>query len=246
MAVTIVAYATNLASLTGDSANGNETFTPPSASSGDFLVWVGIGRATVGSPPATGTGGQTWTQLQNTSANPRQLNISYAEFNGTWSGDLAGANSTLPGTNFCFVLRDTNTGVTWAIETLTGPSGVAASTTHSTVAGTPSGNNSCILSIVQNAGNNTYSAFSSAGGSSSAFGGSGDYWNNSGGSGIAGYIWALTQATAASAGDVTATCSASIAYTRTVIAVRASGGTPPSTGGNGAGYYLRRRHSAYT
>lgn len=219
LVISRIGYATNLSSVPTGTANGSDAFTPPSAVAGDLLVWVGVGRLTTGSPPASGTGGQTWTQLQNTSANPRQLNISYAVFDGSWSGSLAGANSVSPGTNVVLVYRAAGSGVTWGLATKSGPTGVASSGTHTIVGATPSHDEAMMLAVAQSAFERYYTVDTASGFSALSANG----FRNTSGDDNCVMVLDRSIASPVATGNVVLTVNSAAPYTHTMVELWAEG-----------------------
>jgi len=200
------------------------------AETGDLLVWCSTGRGTVTAPPASGTGGQTWTQVTTGSSNPRTYSIFWAVFDGTWDSDPTNANSPGATTIQISVWRAENTGVTWSHELLTGPTGVSAPGspfTCTVVGGTPSGSDPCVIvGYLQTADDNTWGSLSGSGWA--MLGSSAGYANDAGSDNSLATCY-LLQASPAAPGSPTINqaTNGGDAYTRAMVAFKAAGGTPP-------------------
>lgn len=212
------------------SATGNQSVAASSlnlAQTGDLLVWCSAGRGTVTAPPASGTGGQTWTQVFDGTGNPRAFSMFRATFNGTWSGDPTSTNAPGTTTIEISVWRATNTGVTWSHEIVGGPTGVAASATNTMTGGTPSGSDPVVvIGYVQTADDNSYGNLTGSGwdwiGSTTGYANSGGSDNS-----LATVYRADAAATATGSPTIDQTANGNDAYTNAVVAFKAAGGTPP-------------------
>jgi len=202
------------------------------AQTGDLLVWCSAGRATTTAPPASGTGGQTWTEVFNGTANPRTFSMFWAVFDGTWDSNPTNANSPGTTTIQISVWRAVNTGVTWSAELLTGPTGVGAPGSPFTctiVGGTPSGSDPCVIvGYLQTADDNTWGSLSGSGWA--MLGSSAGYANDAGSDNSLATCY-LSQASPAAPGSPTINqaTNGGDAYQRAMVAFKAAGGTAPSS-----------------
>lgn len=114
MAITL--FGTPAATPADNGTNtGNPTVVTPPASmlAGDFVVLIGIRRASSGTLSISEAGGQTWTALTQQSGNTLQVRFFYCTFNGSWSADPSiTMGATLCNSGFMLVFRpDANNSV---------------------------------------------------------------------------------------------------------------------------------------
>jgi hypothetical protein len=212
------------------SATGNQSIAAANlnlAQTGDLIVWCAAGRGTATAPPASGTGGQTWTVVFDGDGNPRAYSMYRATFNGTWSGDPTSTGAPGTTTIEISVWRATNSGVTWSHEIISGPSGVGAAATNTMVGGTPSGSDPVVnIGYVQTADDNSYGNRTGTGwdwvGSTSGYANTGGSDNS-----LATLYRADAAATATGSPTIDQTANGNDAYTRAVVCFKAAGGTPP-------------------
>lgn len=228
-APTLIQVAANIGA-TGTSS-GNATIAAADlnlAQTGDLLVWCGSGRGTASAPPATDTGGQTWTSVFDGSANPRAYSMYWAVFDGTWDADPATTGSPGTTTIQISVFRAANTGVTWSAELLTGPTGVGApgSPFTCTIAGgTPAGSDPCVVvGYLQTADDNTWGSLS--GTDWAMLGSSSGYANDAGSDNSLATVYRLDASpTATGSPTLDQATNGGDAYTRGMAAFKAAGGS---------------------
>ncbi len=110
-AITYVGTAQMPASENGNSAATNAAITPPSMSTGDFvLVYVSAKTTGITITNST-TGGQTWTAGTDTEGSSMSFRSFYCFYNGTWSADPAWSwTNSVPYNIWMLVYRNVSSG----------------------------------------------------------------------------------------------------------------------------------------